>query len=100
MSGSFSADKQLATFLGRPPRISWRFCNIPLPLDISFTDVIAEPSVRDAAIRRLDADGWNTVENDSQAVWLRCVLLMGPVRESILELSLSQNVENLPQRIE
>lgn len=100
MGSAFSADKQIATFLGRPPRLSWRFCNIALPLDLGFPDIIAEPSARDAAIRRLDANGWNNAESDPQAVWLRVALLMGPVRERILELSLSQQVEDLPEKIE
>ncbi|KAJ5708555.1 hypothetical protein N7488_008356 [Penicillium malachiteum] len=100
MGRAFSTDKQLATFLGRPPRISWRFCDISLPLDLDFKDIIAEPEVRDLAISRLDEDGWNEIENDRQAVWLRVSLIMGPVRESILELSLNHQVENLPARIE
>ncbi|KAJ6015273.1 hypothetical protein N7540_009864 [Penicillium herquei] len=100
MGHAFSSDKQLATFLGRPPRISWRFCNISLPLDLEFKDIIAEPEVRDLAISRLDANGWNEIENDRQAVWLRVSLIMGPVRESILELSLNHQVEDLPARVE
>ncbi|KAJ5249133.1 hypothetical protein N7468_000584 [Penicillium chermesinum] len=100
MGHAFSCDKQLATFLGRPPRISWRFCNISLPLDLAFSDIIAQPAVRDMALRNLDSDGWNTKESDTQAIWLRVGLIMGPVRESILELSLSQEVRDLPQRIE
>ncbi|KAJ5674408.1 uncharacterized protein N7477_004342 [Penicillium maclennaniae] len=100
MGSAYSADKQSATFLGRPPRLSWRFCNITLPLDISFREVVAEPSVRDMAISRLDADGWSKTRSDSQAVWVRVALLMGPVRESILELSLNQQVEGLPAKIE
>lgn len=100
MGSAYNADKQLATFLGRPPRLSWRFCNITLPLDISFREVVAEPSVRDMAISRLDADGWSKTKSDSQAIWVRVALLMGPVRESILELSLNQQVEDLPVKIE
>ncbi|KAJ5719976.1 hypothetical protein N7493_006854 [Penicillium malachiteum] len=100
MGHAFSSDKQLATFLGRPPRISWRFCNISLPLDIAFKDIIAEPEVRDLAISRLNADGWNDIVNDKEAVWLRVSLIMGPVRESILELSLNNQVENLPAMVE
>ncbi|KAJ5925817.1 hypothetical protein N7454_007327 [Penicillium verhagenii] len=100
MGSAFSSDKQLATFLGRPPRISWRFCDIALPLDLSFAEIIAEPEVRDRALSRLDTDGWNTEESDTQAVWLRVSLIMGPVRESILELSLNQQGDNLPGRIE
>jgi chromatin structure-remodeling complex subunit RSC3/30 len=99
MGHAFSADKQMATFLGRPPRISWRFCNVSLPLDISFKDAIAEPSVREIALSRLNANGWNTIESDMQAVWLRVALLMGPVREKILELSLNQQADDLPARI-
>ncbi|KAJ5523717.1 hypothetical protein N7494_010367 [Penicillium frequentans] len=99
MGSAFCSDKQLATFLGRPPRISWRFCDITLPLDLSFDDIIAEPEVRDRAISKLDADGWNTENNDTQAVWLRAYLIMGPVRESILELSLNQQGKNLPAKI-
>ncbi|KAJ5648871.1 uncharacterized protein N7484_002594 [Penicillium longicatenatum] len=100
MGSAFSSDKQMATFLGRPPRISWRFCDITPPLDLSFDDIIAEPEVRDNAISKLDANGWNTENNDTQAVWLRAYLIMGPVRESILELSLNQQGENLPAKIE
>lgn len=100
MGSAFSSDKQMATFLGRPPRISWRFCDITLPLDLSFDDIIAEPEIRDKAISKLDANGWNTENNDTQAVWLRAYLIMGPVRESILELSLNQQGENLPAKIE
>ncbi|KAJ5128004.1 hypothetical protein N7448_008783 [Penicillium atrosanguineum] len=100
MGSAYNVDKQLATFLGRPPRLSWRFCNITLPLDINFKEVVAEPSVRDLAISRLDADGWSKTKSNSQAVWVRVALLMGPVRESILELSLNQQVEDLPAKIE
>ncbi|KAJ5731558.1 uncharacterized protein N7483_006066 [Penicillium malachiteum] len=99
MGHAFSTDKQLATFLGRPPRISWRFCNISLPLDLEFKDIIAEPEVRDLAISKLDSDGWNKIENNKQAVWLRVSLIMGPVRESVLELSLNHQVEDLPARV-
>jgi chromatin structure-remodeling complex subunit RSC3/30 len=69
-------------------------------LDISLREVVADPGTRDMAIARLDSDGWSKTRSDSQAVWVRVALLMGPVRESILELSLSQQVEDLPVRIE
>ncbi|KAJ5902329.1 hypothetical protein N7495_002857 [Penicillium taxi] len=97
MSLAYSMDKQLATFLGRPPRVSWRFCNFSLPLDLSFNELIAEPSVRDAAISKLDSNGWNRA--GSHGIYMRVVLLMGPIRESILELSLSQQVEDFEGKI-
>ncbi|KAJ5263289.1 hypothetical protein N7478_010894 [Penicillium angulare] len=100
MGHAFSADKQLATFLGRPPRISSRFCNISLPLDLSFKELISNPEACNLAMSKLDAEGWNTVEHDPQAVWLRVCLMMGPVRENILELSLNNQVENLQGKVE
>lgn len=93
-------DKQLATFLGRPPRISWRYCDVQLPLDISYDELMAEPSVRDAAISKLDANGWNTAGSLAKAAWTRIALLTGYIREDILELSLSRRVEDLPRRVE
>lgn len=100
MGHAFSCDKQLATFLGRPPRISWRFCNVSLPLDLSFAEIVSEPTTRNMAISKLDATGWNMEKSDTQALWLRAELILGPLRENILELSLSQEVEDLPARIE
>ncbi|PYH92809.1 hypothetical protein BO71DRAFT_442182 [Aspergillus ellipticus CBS 707.79] len=100
MGGSISCDKQLATFLGRPPRISSRFCNTTLPLDLSFEEMVAEPSIRDKAIGKLDANGWNTEKSITKAVWSRIPLLMGHVREDILELSLNNQIEDLPRKVD
>ncbi|KAJ5100700.1 hypothetical protein N7456_006752 [Penicillium angulare] len=100
MGHAFSVDNQLATFLGRPPRISWRFCNISLPLDLSFKELISNPEECSLSMRNLDADGWNIMEHDPQAVWLRVALIMGPVRENILELSLNNQVENLQSKVQ
>ncbi|PWY82157.1 hypothetical protein BO70DRAFT_336493 [Aspergillus heteromorphus CBS 117.55] len=99
MGASISFDKQLATFLGRPPRISSRFCNTTLPLDLSFEEIVAEPSIRDAAISKLDANGWNTDGSTAKAMWARIPLLMGHVREDILELSLNNHIEDLPRKV-
>lgn len=100
MGGAYSMDKQLATFLGRPPRISWRCCDVQLPLDISYDELVAEPNVRDEAISKLDSNGWNTGGSLAKAAWTRIALLTGYIREDILELSLSRRVEDLPRRVE
>ena len=59
---AYSCDKDLATFLGCPPLIPYRFCRIKLPLDLTPAEVVAHPVVREAAISKLDAKGWNTKE--------------------------------------
>ncbi|KAI9930419.1 hypothetical protein ASPWEDRAFT_39302 [Aspergillus wentii DTO 134E9] len=99
MAGAYSIDKQLATFLGRPPQISWRYYDVQLPLDLGDDELLAEPQVRDAIISKLDASGWNTQGIVRKAVQIRFSLLMSSVREQILELALSRHVDNLPQKV-
>jgi chromatin structure-remodeling complex subunit RSC3/30 len=98
MAGAYSMDKQLATFLGRPPQISWRYCDVQLPLDLGYNEILADLHTREAAINRPDANGWNTGEVIQKAQWMRVALVMGRIREQILELSLSDCVDDLPQR--
>lgn len=97
--GSYMVDKELATFLGRPPRISWRHINVDPPLDITYGELFAEPEIRDAAIRRLDRNGWNTRKVPTHLTFVRAMYQMGPVRELVVELSLNSSVENVESKI-
>ncbi|RLL93210.1 hypothetical protein CFD26_101034 [Aspergillus turcosus] len=98
MAGAYSMDKQLATFLRRPPQINWRYCDVQLPLDLRYDEILADPHTRDAAINRLDANGWNSRGVIQTAQWMRVALLVGSIREQILELSLSRCVDDLPRK--
>ncbi|GJP97403.1 transcriptional regulator family: Fungal Specific TF [Aspergillus niger] len=100
VAGAYSIDKQLATFLGRPPQISWRYYDVQFPLDLSYEEILAEPKVREAAISLLDKTGWNTQGIVGQAAWMRIALLIGSTREQILELSLSRRIEDLPRKVQ
>lgn len=93
---AYSMDKDLATILDRPPRISRRYCNFRFPLDLHWEDVVADPPVRDAAIRLLGPDGWDTQEHAGHGCSRpRAFLLSSILREMILEVSLSYSVDNL-----
>lgn len=100
MVGAYGADKTIATFLGRPPLISWRYCDIPLPLDLSCEEIVAEPEIRDAAIANLASDGWNQEGSLRKGAWPRVSLLASIMREKILEVSLSRKSENLAEKVE
>ena len=101
MVAAYSMDKVLATFLGRPPLISWRYCDIQMPLDLSIEEIFADPVVRDAAIARLDGkEGWNLESSLVKGTWPRIALTTSVLREKVLELSLSWQLENLSQRVE
>ncbi|KAJ5591965.1 uncharacterized protein N7459_002334 [Penicillium hispanicum] len=97
--GAYSADKALATFLGRPPLISWRYCDIQMPLDLSCEEIAAEPDTREAAIANLTIDGWNQEGSLAKGAWARVSLLTGQLREKVLELFLTSRTENLAQQV-
>ncbi|KGO40681.1 Transcription factor, fungi [Penicillium expansum] len=101
MVAAYSMDKVLATFLGRPPLISWRYCDIQMPLDLSVEEIFADSVIRDAAIARLDENnGWNLESSLVKGTWPRIALITNILREKVLELSLSWQLENLSQRVE
>ncbi|KAJ5262484.1 hypothetical protein N7524_007789 [Penicillium chrysogenum] len=97
---AYAIDKELATSLGRPPRICSRYCSILPPLDISYETIVLSRSEGERALQNLDANGWNTEGNLTVGVRLRVVLLTSLLRESILELSLSPTTQHIPARVE
>ncbi|OQE40276.1 hypothetical protein PENCOP_c006G08200 [Penicillium coprophilum] len=97
---AYAIDKELATFLGRPPRICSRYCSIPLPLDISYEKMVSSRSEREKSPQNLDTHGWNIEGNLTVGVRLRVVLMTSLLRESILELSLSPSTQHIPARVE
>ncbi|KAJ5512925.1 hypothetical protein N7463_002477 [Penicillium fimorum] len=96
---AYAIDKELATFLGRPPRICSRYCSIPLPLDIGYEKMLSR-SEGEKSLQNLDAKGWNTEGSLTVGVRLRVVLLTSLLRESILELSLSPSTQHISARVE
>ena len=100
MIGAYTADKELATFLGRPPLISWRYCDISMPLDLSCEEIAADPEVRNAAIANLTPEGWNREGSVKKGAWPRVCLLTSMFREKILDVSLSRKSDNLTEKVE
>ncbi|KAJ6043032.1 hypothetical protein N7460_004387 [Penicillium canescens] len=101
MVAAYTVDKVLATFLGRPPLISWRYCDIQMPLDLSVEEIFADPPFRDAAIRKLDKHtGWNQEASLMKGAWPRVAFVTSVLREKVLELSLSCRTSDLSHRVE
>ncbi|KAJ5195465.1 uncharacterized protein N7498_008903 [Penicillium cinerascens] len=95
---AYACDKDLATFLGCPPLIAYRFCRIQLPLDLKPAEIIAKPAIREVAISKLDTKGWNVKESINGVTWSRVAFLLGHVRELVLELSLDCQDPDVLQR--
>ena len=69
---TYNQDKSISTFLGRPIRISKRYTDVQLPLDLADDEVTGDEETLNAAIQALDADGWNT-----KGRWLRASWIVG-----------------------
>lgn len=101
MLAAYALDKQLATFLGRPPLISWRYCDIDPPLDLSYDEIVANPETRNAAIASLEENnGWNKEGIASKGGFARAILITSITREKVLELSLCRRADDLAQKVE
>ncbi|KAL3435331.1 hypothetical protein BDV09DRAFT_185100 [Aspergillus tetrazonus] len=87
-AGLYHNDKNIATFFGRPPRVSWRHSDCGLPLDISEEALLGDEQGLERATAELDSEGWNINATFRRASWYRIRYLVSSYREEILELSL------------
>lgn len=94
----YSADKELSAFLGRPPRLSKKFCTFQLPLDIdmSYLELSEEETIRQ---NKLDSHGWNIDGKIHHVSDTRFATLAGAIREDILGLLLGTGDQNIEQSI-
>ena len=90
LGSAYAIDKLLCTFVGRPPRISQRYCLIRDPLDLEYTELALEPDELEVALNSINEQGWNTnsLKETRKSVYNRCFVLVGKLREEVLELSL------------
>lgn len=94
----FAYDKQLATFMGRPPTLSRRYITCKLPLDLSEEEMMCTGEELDAILGRLDPNGWNTRGIISPNTICRAWLNVMIIRDEILELALGPPDESTPTR--
>lgn len=87
-AGLYHNDKNIATFLGRPPHISWRYSDCKPPSDIDEDALMGDEQDLERAMEGLDDEGWNVSTTFRRASWHRFRYLLTIYREEILELSL------------
>jgi hypothetical protein len=97
-ANSYSSDKALSTFFGRPPRIAMRYSSCRPPYDLTDEELVAPAEVRNRAIEKLDPAGWNTSNNGvHRQTMARLKLILNSVREEVLELSLGPPARDVEQ---
>ena len=90
----FISDKQLSTFMGRPPALSRRYTTCHIPLDISDNQMMAEGQELEEIKGRLDPNGWNIDGKLHPSSLCRAWMMMALIRDEILELSLGPPIES------
>ncbi|VUC25216.1 unnamed protein product [Clonostachys rosea] len=84
----FIVDKNLATFVGRPPLLTRRFCSIKLPLDLDDTALVSDIEGFQEQVRALDSNGWNQSGHIHSSSILRFRMMVALIRDAILEIGL------------
>lgn len=91
-------DKELATFVGRPPRLSRKYYEVDLPLNLPDSIIIGPMEHFEAARSKLDENGWSGDVMVNPVSRLRAILLLSMIREEVLELSLGPLIPNIAQQ--
>jgi hypothetical protein len=87
---AYSSDVGISSYLGRPPRLSYRYCNLSAPMDIPDIQLVAKEEEIARTIASLDENGFNTTGKVSRVTWMRTRLALSPRREEILDLALGR----------
>lgn len=93
----YGHDKAMATFLGRPPRLSHRYCVLQLPLDLTDNEMLLEGPELEVALSKLE-DGWNTENQFHRVTWRRVWAQHARIREDILEIALGTSDYMITER--
>ncbi|KAH8655795.1 hypothetical protein BX600DRAFT_470350 [Xylariales sp. PMI_506] len=84
----YACEINTATFLGRPPRLSYRHVALDPPLDLTDEQLVLNPTELEQVLAGLDATGNNTAGDFGGPTWLRTWVGLVPRNEDILDLAL------------
>ncbi|KAF5243408.1 hypothetical protein FANTH_8230 [Fusarium anthophilum] len=87
----FIVDKFLATFSGRPPLLTRRFCFMNLPLDLEESVLLSDKAASQRQSQHLDQDGWNVNGRIYSSSLLRVRMMIALLRDQILEVAFAQD---------
>lgn len=91
-------DKYVSTYLGRPPRISYRHCIIQLPTDLSDDEVCSSQTDLMNTLAKLNG-GYANSGKLGRATVRRATTAHFIIREEILEIVLGSPQDDVGQRI-
>ncbi|PYI11757.1 hypothetical protein BO78DRAFT_302657 [Aspergillus sclerotiicarbonarius CBS 121057] len=92
-------DKNLATLMGRPPRLPHQYCDADPPLDLSDEDLFLDGPSINAVLASLDDQGWHREARFMPATIMRMRHGLSILREQVLELSLGKSASDYGDRL-
>lgn len=98
MALAHQRDKELATFVGRPPRLSRLYHSMDLPLDLPDSIIIGPVEHFEAAKTKLDKNGWSGSVMVNPVSRLRAQSILSMIREEVLELSLGPQIPDIAHK--
>jgi hypothetical protein len=98
-ASAYYHDKSISLYVGRPPRMSYRYCKLEMPLDLTGEQLTLQGAELQNALANLDSSGWNTSGTLHRITWARVWFLYSRIREEILEVSLGSADECDESRI-
>ncbi|OOO10181.1 hypothetical protein OAory_01059890 [Aspergillus oryzae] len=87
-ASAFYADKAIATFVGRPPFINYRYCSLTPPMDLHEDILVAGGDDLANAISSLNMEGWNTQRQHYRTSMIRLRFIFSVYRDQALEIAL------------
>ncbi|KAI0117952.1 hypothetical protein GGR51DRAFT_545834 [Nemania sp. FL0031] len=87
---AYSSEVSIASYLGRPPRLSYRYCNLNPPMDIPDTQLIGSEDDIARIISSFDEKGFGATGKVSRATWMKTWVGIAPLREDVLDLALGR----------
>jgi hypothetical protein len=98
-AASYRVDKSIATFLGRPPRLSLKHSDCGLPLCIDDQIYGASNDVFVQAMKNVDEQGWSLKPVFQSVAWLRLRFSNAIFREEILDISLMPSEQKTVEQL-
>lgn len=88
VSQVFVIDKVAASFSGRPPLLSRKYMQTPLPLDLCDEVLMSDPDTIAVAVEALDENGWNREGERYSTTIVRARTKLARVKDEVMEVAL------------
>lgn len=92
-TAAFFVDKCVATFVGRPPLINYRYCSLTLPIDVDDDVLFFSKAIEHDVLQLVDKNGWDKNGIPRRPGINRIRFQLSVCREEILELALGEGYQ-------